>query len=68
MFLGVLNTVSFIFSDNPFRLQLIISSIKIDVITSFVLISNVGIKRVLLGELLSNLKKNGYTVNGNIHS
>ena len=46
MFLGVLSAIFLNFSNNPFRLQLRIRSIQIDVITSFVVISNVVIKRV----------------------
>ena len=46
MFLGILNTKLFNFSNNPFILELKIRSIQIVVITSFVIISNVGIKRV----------------------
>ena len=46
MFLGILNTIWFHFSNNPFHLELMIRSIQIVVITSFVIIWNVGIKRV----------------------
>ena len=42
----VLNTIFFNFSNIPFPLQLKISSIQIVVLTSFVELSNVGIKRV----------------------
>ena len=45
MFLGILNTVLFNFSNNPFQLKPKICSIQIVVIKSFVVISNVGIKR-----------------------
>ena len=46
MFLEVLNTILFNFSNNPFLLQLRIRSIQIVVITSFVVISNVVLKAV----------------------
>ena len=46
MFLGILNTILFKFSNNPFHLELRNRLIQIVVITSFVVISNVGIKRV----------------------
>ena len=46
MFLGILNKILFNFSNNPFHLQLRITSIQIVVITSYVVISSVGIKRV----------------------
>ena len=46
MFLGVLHTMLFKLSNNPFHFQLRIPFIQIVVITSFVLISNVGMKRV----------------------
>ena len=46
MFLGIFNTILFNFSNNPFHLELKIRSIQIVVITSFVVISNVGIKKV----------------------
>ena len=45
MFLGILNTILFNFSNNPIHIELRIRSIHIAVITSFV-VSNVGIKRV----------------------
>ena len=47
MFLGILNTILFNFSNNPFYHELKVRSIQIVVITSFVVISNVGIKRVV---------------------
>ena len=46
MFLAVLSSVFFNFSNNPFHLQLRIRFIPMVVITSFVVISNVVIKRV----------------------
>ena len=45
MFLGILNTILFDFYNNPFHLELKIRSIQIVVITSYVVISNVGINR-----------------------
>ena len=45
MFLGILNTILFNFFNNPFHFELKIRSIQIVVITSFVVISNVCIKR-----------------------
>ena len=46
MFLGLLNTILFNFSNNWFHLELKIRSIQSVIITSFVVISNVGIKWV----------------------
>ena len=46
MFLGILNTVLFNFSSNPFILELKIRSIQVVVITSFIVLSNVCIKRL----------------------
>ena len=46
MFLGILNTILFSLSNNPFHLELNIHSTEIVVIMSFVVLSNVGIKRV----------------------
>ena len=46
MFLGILNTILFNFSNNPFQLQLKIRSIQIVVMMGVVVKSNVGIKRV----------------------
>ena len=46
MFLGISNAILFEFSNNPFHFQLKIRSIQTVVITSFVVISNMGIKRV----------------------
>ena len=45
MFLGILNTILFNFSNNPFHLELKFRSIQIVVIASFVVILNFGIKR-----------------------
>ena len=45
VFLGILITILFNFSNNPFHLELKIRSVQNVVITSFVVISNVGIKR-----------------------
>ena len=46
MFLAILNTILFNFSNNPFLLELKICSIQTVVITSFVVISEVSIKKV----------------------
>ena len=46
VFLGILNTILSNFFNNPFHLELRIPSIQIVVITSFVVISNVGIKTI----------------------
>ena len=46
MFLGILKTILFNFSKNPFHIELRFRFIQIVVIMSFVVISNVGIKRV----------------------
>ena len=46
MFLGILNTILFNFSYNPFHLELRIRAIQNVVIRNFVVISNVGIERV----------------------
>ena len=46
MFLGILNTILYNFSNNPFHLELKIRIIQIVVITSFGVISNVDIKWV----------------------
>ena len=46
MFLGILNTILFNFSNSPFHLDLRINSIQIVITTSFVVLSNVGIKWV----------------------
>ena len=66
MFLGMLNTILFNFSNNPFHFELKIRSIQIVVITSSVVISNVGIKRVdrnmkvnLISTSLVNLRPKG---------
>ena len=45
MFLGILNTILFNFSNISFKIDLKIRSIQTVVIKSFVVISNVGIKR-----------------------
>ena len=47
MFLGILNTILFNFSNNLFHLELRICCIQIVIITSFVVISNVGYKEGL---------------------
>ena len=46
MFSEILNTILSNFSNNPFHLELRNRYIQIVVITSFVVISNVGIKRI----------------------
>ena len=46
MFLWILNTILFNFSNNPFQLKLKIRSIQIVVITIFVVLSTVGIKKI----------------------
>ena len=46
MFLRILNTILFNFSNYQFHLELRIRSIQIVVITSFVVISNIGKLRV----------------------
>ena len=46
IFLGILNTIMFNFSNNPFHLELKIRSIQTVVITSFVVMSKVGMKRI----------------------
>ena len=46
MFLGKFNTIFFNFSNNLFHLELKIRTIQIDLITSYVVMSNAGIKRV----------------------
>ena len=46
MFLGILDTILFKFSNNLFHFVLQICSIQIVNITSFVIISNDGIKRI----------------------
>ena len=46
MFLGILNTILFSFSNNPFHLELRIPFIQTEVMMNFAVISNVGIKRV----------------------
>ena len=46
MFLGLLNTVWLNISNFPFHFDLSIHSIQIFVITSFVIILHVGIKRI----------------------
>ena len=46
MFLEILNTILFNFSNNPFHIEIKMRSIQNDGITSFSVISNVDIKRV----------------------
>ena len=46
MFFRILNTILPNFSNNPFHLELKIRSIQIEVLLGFVVISNVGVKRV----------------------